>query len=183
MNQLRIARILSAVLHPLVIAPITVALATRNWRWTTAIAATLILPLAFILIRRTRRGDWSDFDVSRREQRPGLYYAAIPLLAIAALVVWRLGASPRFLRSFLAIAFLFAAGLIGNRFLKISLHMMFGAFCTAIIARLYPSSLFLTLPLLAALAWSRWRLERHTPAEIAVGLILGTAAGVFTAFF
>ncbi|HEV7239654.1 MAG TPA: hypothetical protein VGQ36_10470 [Thermoanaerobaculia bacterium] len=182
MNDLRIARILSAVLHPFVVAPLTVALATRNWRWTAAIAATLILPLAFILIRRTRRGDWSDFDVSRREQRPGLYLAAIPLLALAAIVVWRLGASSGFLRSFLAIAFLFVAGLIGNRFLKISMHMMFGAFCLVIVARLYPSSLFFTLPLLAALAWSRWRLERHTPAEIAVGLLLGTAGGAFTAW-
>ena len=182
MNQLRIARVLSAVLHPFVLALLTVALATRNWRWTAALAATLILPLIAVLIRRTRRGAWSDFDVSRREQRPGLYYAAIPLLALAALVLWRMGASPRFLRSFVAIGFLFAAGLAGNRWLKISLHMMFGAFCLVIITRLYPWSLFLTLPLLVSLAWSRWRLERHTPAEIAVGLALGTAAGVFVAF-
>jgi hypothetical protein len=182
MNDLRIARILSAVLHPFVVGPLTAALATRNWRWTGAIAAITILPLIIVLLRRTRRGLWTDFDVSHRDQRPGLYFAAIPLLALAAILVWWLGAPPRFLRSFLAIAFLFAAGLIGNRFLKISLHMMFGAFCLVVIAQLYPSSLFLTLPLLASLAWSRWRLERHTPAEIAVGLLLGTAAGCFTAF-
>jgi membrane-associated phospholipid phosphatase len=96
---------------------------------------------------------------------------------VAAFLVWWMGAPPWFLRSFVAIACLFAAGLLGNRFLKISLHMMFGAFCFAIVARLYPMSLFLTGPLLAALAWSRWRLERHTPAEIAVGLILGLIAG------
>jgi hypothetical protein len=182
MNELRVARILSVALHPFVLAPLTVAIATRNWRWTAAVAATTILPLAVVLIRRTRRGAWTDFDVSHRDQRPGLYYVAIPLLALAAIVVWWLGATPAFLRSFLAIAFLFAAGLFGNRFLKISLHMMFGAFGLVIIARLYPWSLFLTLPLLVSLAWSRWRLERHTPAEIAVGLILGLAAGLFTAF-
>jgi membrane-associated phospholipid phosphatase len=59
---------------------------------------------------------------------------------------------------------------------------MFGAFSAVILSRLYPWSLFLTVPLVIALAWSRWRLERHTPAEIAVGLLLGTAAGLFTAF-
>lgn len=182
MNDLRIARILSAALHPFVVGPLTAALATRNWRWTAAIAATTILPLTALLIRRTRRGAWSDFDVSRREQRPGLYFAAIPLLVLTAIVVWWLGAPPWFLRSFLAIAFLFAAGLIGNRFLKISLHMMFGAFALTVVGRLYPFSVFLTLPLLAALAWSRWRLERHTPTEIGVGLVLGTLAGVYTAF-
>ena len=178
MNDLRMARILSAVLHPFVVAPLTAALATRNWRWTGAIAATTILPLTVLLIRRTRRGAWTDFDVSHRDQRPGLYYAALPLLAVAALAVWLLGAPPWFLRSFLAIAFLFAAGLVGNRFLKISLHMMFGAFCLTALARLYPTSLFLTLPLLAALAWSRWRLERHTMIEIAVGIVLGAGAGI-----
>lgn len=177
MNQLRIARVLSAVLHPFVAAPITVALATRSWRWAGIMAATTVLPLTVILIRRTRRGQWSDFDVSRQEQRPGLYYAALPLFALAAFLVWALDGPPRFLRSFIAVGFLFAAGLLGNRFLKISLHMMFGAFCAAVIARLHPMSLFLTVPLVAALAWSRWRLERHTPAEIAVGLVLGAAAG------
>lgn len=177
MNDLRIARIVSAVLHPFVVGPVTAALATRNWRFTAALAATTILPLTFLLVRRTRRGQWSDFDVSRREQRPGLYYAAFPLVALAALVVWLLDAPPWFLRSFLAIAFLFAAGLLGNRFLKISLHMMIGAFSAVALFRLYPWSPALTLPLLALLAWSRWRLERHTPAEIAVGLLLGVIGG------
>jgi hypothetical protein len=143
MNQLRIARILSVALHPFVIGPLTVALATRNWRWTLAFAATAILPLLIVLIRRTRRGEWSDFDVSQRSQRPGLYYAALPLLAVAAFVLWRMGASPRFLRSFLAVGFLYAAGLLGNRFLKISLHMMFGAFCLVVIAPALPPVAFL----------------------------------------
>ncbi|HEX6097755.1 MAG TPA: hypothetical protein VF432_15620 [Thermoanaerobaculia bacterium] len=178
MNELRVARILSAVLHPFVIAPVTLALATRNWRWAAALAATMVLPLTLVLIRRTRRGAWTDLDVSRREQRPGLYYAAIPLLALAIFVFWRMGAPPRLLRSFVAVAFLFAAGLIGNRFLKISLHMMIGAFCLVAIAYGSPASLFLTVPLAGALAWSRWRLERHTPAEIAVGLLLGLTAGI-----
>ena len=182
MNELRIARVLSAVLHPFGIGPLTVAAATHSWRLAAAIAATIMLPLTVVLIRRTRRGEWTDFDVSKREQRPGLYYAAIPLVALAAVVVWQMGASPRFLRSFIAVGFLFAAGLAGNRFLKISLHMMFGAFCTVILARVYPWSLFLTVPLLVSLAWARWKLERHTPAEIAVGLLLGTLGGLFTAF-
>ena len=183
MNDLRIARILSVALHPFVVAPVTVALTTRNWRWAAILAAVMILPLTALLVRRTRRGQWTDFDVSRREQRPALYYAAIPLLAITFLVLWQMGASPGFLRSFIAVGFLFAAGLIGNRFLKISLHMMIGAFCAVVLARLYPASLFLTSPLLASLAWSRWRLERHTPAEITVGLLLGAAAGMYAGLF
>ena len=179
MHDLRLARILSAALHPFVIAPLTAAVATRDWRWTGAIAASTILPLTVVLLRRRLRRIWSDFDVSHRDQRPGLYYAAIPLLTLASLAGWALDAPPWFLRSFVAFAFLFVAGLAGNRFLKISLHMMFGAFCLAVLARLHFSSIFLTAPLLGGLAWSRWRLERHTPAEIAASLLLGLIAGAW----
>jgi hypothetical protein len=182
MNELRIARILSAVLHPFVVGPLTAALATGNWRLGAAIAATIILPLTIVLLRRTRRGTFSDFDVSKREQRPALYYAALPLVALAALVVWWMDAPAAFLRSFLAIAVIFLIGLLGNRFLKISLHMMIGTFCTVVIWRVSPASLAATLPLLTALAWSRWRLERHTLAEIAVGLALGAGAALWLVF-
>ena len=179
MNELRVARILSVVLHPFVVSPIAVALATHSWRSTAIIAGAIVLPLVILLLRRTRRGEWSDFDVSQRHQRPGLYYVGIPCVALAALLAWWMGASPHFLRSFLAIGAVFVVGLLGNRFLKTSLHMLIGAFCAAVLWRVYPTSPFVTAPALAALAWSRWRLERHTPAEIAVGLLLGLAAGVW----
>ena len=174
-----VARVLSTAAHPFVLCPLTVALATRNWRWTAILAATMILPLSLVISRNVRRGAWSDADVSRREQRSGLYWVAIPLLAIAALVFRAQGAPASFQRGLLAVAVLFAVGLVGNRFLKISLHMMFGAFCSVILVRVYPWSAVVMIPLVAALAWSRWKLERHTPAEIAVGILLGTAAGLF----
>jgi membrane-associated phospholipid phosphatase len=78
------------------------------------------------------------------------------------------------LRGIAAGAVMFLAGFLGNRFLKISMHMMFAAFCTVALAREIPSSLFATLPFVAALAWSRRHLDRHTWPEIAAGLVIGT---------
>ena len=179
MNALRLAHAVSIAAHPFVLTPLTVALATRNWRWTAIIAGTMILPLTLVIARNVRRGAWSDADVSRRDQRSGLYWAAIPLLAVAAIVLLMQGAPASFQRGLLAVAFLFAAGLVGNRFLKISMHMMFGAYCGVILVRVYPWSAAVMVPLVAALAWSRWRLERHTPTEIAVGIALGAAAGIY----
>jgi len=177
MNELRIARIVSAVAHPFVLVPITVALSTRDLRWTAIIAATTILPVLLVIVWNVRRGVWSDLDVSRRDQRSGLYWVAIPLLLVAAMTV---DTSPSMRRGMLAVAVILVAGLVGNRFLKISMHMMLAAFCAVVLVRIHPWTPIATLPILAALAWSRWRLDRHTPAEIAVGLILGTAAGGFT---
>jgi hypothetical protein len=170
------ARAISVAAHPLVVVPLTIALTTRSWRWTTIVAATTILPIAILIFWNVRRGVWSDYDVSQREQRSGLYWAAIPLLVIGALVI---DAPPSFMRGMFAAAGMLLFGLLGNRFLKTSMHMMFAVYCAVILARAYPWSPLITIPVLLALAWSRRRLERHTTIEILVGFLVGAAAGAF----
>jgi hypothetical protein len=54
--------------------------------------------------------------------------------------------------------------------------MMVAAFCGVTIARIHPAATFAIVPLVAAIAWSRRKLERHTWAEVAVGLAIGAAA-------
>ena len=176
------ARALSVAGHPFLLIPLTIAVTTRSVRWGVVIALTTIVPLLAITARNVRRGAWSDFDVSRRDQRIGLYVAAIPLLLVGAAVFYLLGASPRLLRGFVAAAAMFAAGVAANRFLKISLHMMCAAFCAVLVAWQFPQSAPFVVLFALAIAWSRWRLERHSIAEIVSGIAIGAAAGVLTAF-
>jgi hypothetical protein len=171
-----LARALSVIGHPFLLIPLMVAAATRNWIPTAIVGAITILPLFVIILRNVRRGVWSDHDVSSREQRGGLYRVALPLLAISALLLWWMDASPRMMRGFTAAAVMLAIGLLGNRFLKISLHMMMAAFCGVVIAQLYPRSVYAIVPFVAAIGWSRWKLERHTWAEIFVGIAIGAGA-------
>jgi hypothetical protein len=171
-----LARTLSVIGHPFVLIPLMVAVATRNWIPTAIVGAVTILPLLVITVRNVRRGVWSDHDVSSREQRGGLYRAALPLLAISALLLWLMDASPRMMRGFTAAAVMLAIGLLGNRFLKISLHMMMAAFCAVTIIRLHPNTVYAIVPFVAAIAWSRRKLERHTWTEIVVGVAIGAAA-------
>lgn len=173
------ARAISTAAHPFILVPLTVALSTRNWRWTAIVAATTILPITILIFWNVRRGVWSDYDVSRREQRSGLYWAAIPCLVIGALLI---DAPPSFMRGMLAAAGMILFGLAANRFLKTSMHMMFGVYCAVILARTDPWSPAISVPVLLALAWSRHRLERHTVAEIVTGFVVGAIAGVFTAY-
>ena len=177
-SSIALARTLSIAGHPFLLVPLTVAAVSRSAFWTAVIAASTTLPLLAIIARKVRRGAWSDFDVSRHDQRSGLYYAGLPLLLLTLLILYFLGASAHLMRATFAGAVMFAAGLLGNRFLKISMHMMFASFCAASIVRAYPTAVFAALPFLAALAWSRRHLERHTWTEIAVGLAIGTACGV-----
>ena len=172
----RAARLISVAAHPLVLSPLTAALASRDWRWTAIVAASTILPVAAVILWNMRRGVWSDFDVSSREQRSGLYWVALPLFAAAALLI---PAPPWFSRSMLALLVVLAVALAADRFLKTSLHMLFASFCTVVLWEVHPWSAAVMLPLLAALAWARWRLGHHTPAELAAGTFLGTAASLY----
>jgi membrane-associated phospholipid phosphatase len=176
--SLILARILSIAGHPFVLIPLTVAFATRNWVWTAIVAAGTILPLLAIILRNVRRGVWSDHDVSRHEQRGGLYRVALPLVVLSTVLLYFLDAGPQMLRSFAAAAVMLLLGVLGNRFLKISMHMMTAAFCGVMIAWLYPLATFAIVPFVAAIAWSRRKLERHTWAEVAVGLAIGAGTAL-----
>lgn len=171
------ARVLSIAGHPLLLTPLTVAFVTRSLRWTVLIGAATILPVTALILWNMHRGVWSDFDVSRRDQRSGLYWFALPLLALAALL---LPAPPWFQRSMLALVAVLVIALALDRLLKTSLHLLFAAFSTVVMAGADVRSLALMLPLSAALAWSRWHLGHHTPAELALGSALGAAAGIVT---
>jgi hypothetical protein len=173
-----LARGLSVAGHPFLLAPLTVGVMTRSVFWTSVIAASTAVPLLAIIARNVRRGAWSDFDVSRHEQRSGLYHAGLPLMVLSALILWFLGAAPALLRATAAATAMFVAGLIGNRWLKISMHMMTAAFCAVFLVREHPWLAAIVVPFVVAIAWSRRHLQRHTWLEIGIGLALGTAAAV-----
>ena len=179
LSSTTLARALSTAGHPFVLIPLTVAAATRNLLWTTILAAGTILPLLAIIIRNVRRGTWSDADVSRHDQRAGLYRVALPLAIASAVVLHFAGAPARMLRSVAAAAAMLGMGLVGNLLLKISMHMMFASFCGVAIVRLHPWTAIAIVPFVLAIAWSRRKLERHTFTEVVVGLLLGLAAGIY----
>lgn len=172
-----LARAISVVGHPFVFIPLTVAASTRSLYWGAVVAASTTVPLLLVIVRNVRSGRWSDVDVSRHDQRSGLYRAGLPLILAAAVIFYFLDAGPRMMRGLAAAAVMFAAGLLGNRWLKISMHMMFAGFCAVAISRAYPSAVLPSIAFLAALAWSRWHLKRHTWPEILVGLLIGVACG------
>ena len=174
-----LARVLSIAGHPFLLIPILVAVASRNWQWTALVSAFTVLPLLAITLRNVRRGVWSDHDVSHRHQRGGLYRVALPLVALTTLLGYFLGAGPGFMRGLLAALAMLALGAIGNRFLKISLHTMTAAYFAVVMIRIYPAWTPAVVAFVAAICWSRRKLERHTWAEIAVGLVIGTAAALF----
>ena len=169
------ALLVSTLLHPFVVIPATLLLRTGNWQQSALVAALTVLPLLIVTAIRVRRGTWSDFDVSRREQRSSLYLWALPLTIAAALIL-----PATLARGTWIAAGMLAIGLLLSRFLKTSLHMMFGAFCAVLLAATWLAISPVLLALLALLGWSRYVLERHGMAEIVVGTLIGFAGGMLT---
>ncbi|HEX9983438.1 MAG TPA: hypothetical protein VGF69_09245 [Thermoanaerobaculia bacterium] len=180
--MLQIARFVSIAGHPLVLVPFSIALVTGRWTWALFIAATTMIPLAAFVLFQMRRGSWTDFDVSRPEQRRGLYRAALPLLAIAGLVLFFTGAAPPLLQGVATAAGMLLIGVLLSRWLKVSLHLMFATFCAVTVCDQFPVAIVPAAAVLLVLAWSRLKLERHTMPEVLVGFAIGLAGGLVALF-
>ncbi|MGD0173478.1 MAG: hypothetical protein ABSC61_03445 [Anaerolineales bacterium] len=139
-----------------------------------AIALLIVtgIPLIYMILGR-RIGGVSDFELSRRGERPRFIAVSIcsDLLALVLLIF--LG-GPHLLRV-MALTYLCLgiAMLMISSFWKISLHMAgFSGFATALTFVFGPAALiaFLGLPVLA---WARWHRRKHTVAQLIAGALVG----------
>jgi len=181
----RLAAVVSWIGHPLVFVTATVAIVVATQlasRMAFAILATLFLsvigPTAVLLVLGVRSGRWRDADVSVREERRRFYPVAIPLSAFGTLITWWIGAPGYILRGGIVTLLLLVIAAITNLWFKISLHMLFAAFCTVLLFRLSPIYGGAAFLLAALIFWSRLFLTRHTLRETISGLILGVAGGL-----
>jgi membrane-associated phospholipid phosphatase len=184
-RQLRLAQILSVLGHPFVLVPLTILLSfapsQRGGRLFAVLAvfiASTILPLFFIIRRKVSTKEWTDADVSNRQQRQHFYYFTLGILALSIPIAWLLRMPAQLITGTIVSLALLGAGLLINTRLKISMHMMFAAYCAVILARAQLAFLLCALAVLFALAWSRLVLRRHTLSEIIFGLLLGATAGL-----
>lgn len=178
------ARALSLIGHPALLVPAAVVQGASIRQApvqvvlvATAVSLLLALVVVVYSLVRVRAGRWSHVDASLPQERTQLNLFAAPLLFVAATVLWWLG-QPQAIVLGLALggALVVCAHLLRHR-LKLSLHAGFAAFSALL---LWPSYLgMLSLLLLAVgVAWSRLVLSRHTPQEVALGLLAGATAGL-----
>lgn len=142
-----------------------------------------VIPYLYLLAG-IHRGQFGDRHVRRREERArGILVTIVSVLAGFALLV--AGHGPRGL---VALVLAMLAGLAVTLAItlawKISIHGAVAAGCSAVLAIVFGSqTLFWSVPLTAAVAWSRVKLRDHTPAQVLGGIPMGAivAAAVFAA--
>ena len=148
--------------------------ALRTLLFVTLIA---LLPVAVLMIRQVRKGSWTNVDASNRAERPLLFAVGIGALAVllGAVLVFRPGSV--LLRGAIGVLAMLVVCAVATRWIKVSLHMAFGALATTTLLFLGSPAGWVLLALMPALAWSRLALKRHSPAEVAIGLLVGIAFG------
>jgi membrane-associated phospholipid phosphatase len=179
-----IARWISVLFHPFVMVGVMVgaAAAARQsagdaMRSVATVALFTIVPLAVLMWRQVRRGRWQNADASNRADRPILYI--VGGLALVALLAYLLLLRPQsfMVRGVVVTVGMMAVCAVATRWIKVSLHMAFATLAATGLAFMRSPAGYALLLALPVLMWSRLTLERHSPVEVALGTIIGAAAG------
>lgn len=150
------------------------------WFWAAAyVVCAVPVPVAYLL-RQIRHETVADLEIGRREERlrPQLVTAAFLGLGWIVLLM---GSAPPPMSNLAGILWIQATViLVVTVFWKISVHCATAAVAAMLTWRLFGAAVPAFLGV-GVLAWARWRLGRHTLAQVLGGVLLGIA--VFLAAF
>lgn len=176
-----IAKIISFLFGPFVLVPILsylmVAKSTGDLRealvWTVTSSIFSLTVLVFVYFG-IRRNFFSNFDISKREERLPLFIFTAIIGFLYFVLVFLLN-GPKIMLFSLGGLFvgILLAGFI-NRKMKVSLHLAIFSSFSMILGILYGKVFLLSLLFVPLVAWSRIKLRKHFLSETIVGTILGS---------
>lgn len=186
----KLARILSIIGHPLLLGTLFVILMSfHNLPSQTATAVSfsvfllITIPITINNWRKTKKGTYTNFDVSDQKQRKGFYPFAISLFIVLILVFWTFDFPIEVIsKSLLFFAMVLLMALINIK-LKASMHSGIAFYIAASVFSIgqLAGIFFLTLAIL--ISWSRLELRCHSRLEIFVGGSIGIIFGYLSLMF
>jgi membrane-associated phospholipid phosphatase len=180
----RIAFVFSTLGNPLLTSALLLGAAclrflnsSRALEVGLALFAFLLLPIALWTLGSVRTGYYSDFDVSRREERRTLYPLIVGLPLLAACALLATGQPASLWLGTLCASLMTAVAASVNRYSKISLHAAFSFFYAVAVVRISPTWVAPVAVFAVLVACSRFILKRHAIGELVLGTALGLGAG------
>jgi hypothetical protein len=141
-------------------------------KWTI-FSYAFIMAVTLFVIMGVMFGVFSNFDVSKREQRPLLFsFTAFAAFCYLLSLLILNGPKVLFIALF-AVVFGLIVAVIINQWIKASIHMATLTSVLLFIGILYGGYFFLLFLFIPLLAWARVKMKEHTPIETVVGTILG----------
>jgi len=179
----RLAGLTSNILNPFLLSFIVIILlavestdgASEALKWALISIALSVLPVFVAVICLVRQNKLEGVFANPRHQRNGIYILASALGAIGCGVMWYFNAPKLLSVTFSAGLVTIVIFMVINRFWKISLHTAFISASVTIVAIIYGAAGALTILLLLPVAWSRIRLNQHSPAQVITGALLSAA--------
>jgi len=141
-------------------------------KWTI-FSYVFVLAVVLFVIAGVMLGVFSNFDVSKREQRPLLFsFSAFAAFCYLLSLVILDGPKVLFI-GFFAVFLGLTAIIIINKWIKASVHLATATSAILFIGIIYKGYFFLLLTLIPLLAWARVKTKEHTLMETIIGTILG----------
>lgn len=138
----------------------------------------VFLPLFLKMYWNTRKGNYTNFDISDQKQRQTWYLSTLAILLVTSIVLF-ITEQPRTLRlAVLFVLILLTISKLVNFYLKCSLHVSLNSFLAFLIMTMNLRIGLLFLVCVLFIAWSRFVLKRHTLKEIIAGAIIGFLVGI-----
>lgn len=178
LNSARLARQVSLVGHPFLIAPIGIVLilylaSGDVWAalgWAGLSAAFVVAPAILYLRRKLKVKHYTDADVSVREHRLGFYiFGTLCMVAMFLLLVWLDAPQPLIAMYIAGLAAVVISTLVTHFLVKASIH-------TGVIAGVAAATAFYSVPLaiilfgaMLVVARARLVLKRHNVIEAITG--------------
>lgn len=185
--NLSLARFISVIFNPLVVmvfVPFFLVIKTTG-NFTDAISWTIysfvfLLALTGLVVYGVKKKKITDIDVSRREQRPLLYFTAeiFSTIYLAGLYLFH---APFVLivGAFTIIIGIAFMGIINTK-IKASLHVATTSSLITALALVYRGYYLLFLLLIPIIGTARVAIKRHTTPEVIAGGVIGSLLSLGT---
>lgn len=159
----------------------TAATVAEGLVWLAVIGVGLLAPFGYIWWGvKSRR--WGDIHVSRRSQR--LVPLLISLVALGCMLAGLLAlhASRPLVAVLVAVIVEFAVATLITQVAryKISLHVDSAAGAVTVLCLLTSPGFLALVPLVALVAWARWKLKAHSLLQALSGAMLGVIVVIIT---
>lgn len=188
MNQKKIARIISVILSPPFLWPLTLIIFFRQRPIFSrsdlviigsVIFATVFVPFGYILYLFVKK-KIGDLDLTKRKERIKPL-AVIFLGAFISIVVATVYGDTASLKFLALILILLLANTAITLFWKISLHMAINIIFIMMINHWYANHFLILYFLVPLIFWSRLKLKKHTVWQLVAGIVLN--AGILQLYF
>lgn len=186
----KVAKVISILGHPFLTIPIyTLAITFSVCEIKDALFISFIIVGCFFVpvilwnFINTKRGKYTNFDVSDQKERGSMYVFVIPILTAVLFIFYLSHQSSSLILTILFALILTVVSYLINFKIKCSGHISLTIFLSFIVLPKNLTAAFILLICALIIGWSRIALKRHTFIEVLAGMIIGLIIGLSMLYF